>query len=176
MAQSFVVPRETVPAASSLSMASSPFGEWQHETQRLAASFVAGTVLSAGLMLNTPMEVMAYDSPVMDTTSLVAAASTKVATPTKAPTKPAVVDPYKQALDNAKFALEGARAAEKAATANVKTAKQGLSLQKAELQKAENSYQSAKKAFLDANDKLAKTTADRSTKEITAQKDKVGEC
>lgn len=177
-AQSFVVPRETtVFAATTLPMASSPFQEWQQETQRLAVSFVAGSVLSAGLMFNTPTEVTAYDSAVMDTTSLVAVvAPPKAATSTKpivAP-KQIAVDPIKQALDNAKYALEGAREAEKAGAAAVKTAKQGMSLQNAELQKAEKSSQSAKKAFLDANDKLAKTSADRSTKEITAQKDKVG--
>jgi hypothetical protein len=175
MAQSFVVQREAVSAASKLYMAS-PFDEWQQQTQRLAASFVAGTVLSAGLMLNTPTEVVAFDSAVLDTTSslVVSVASPKAATPTKTtiPTKPA--DPYKQALDNAKFALEGARSAEKAAVASVKAAKQGLSLQKAELQKAEGTSQNAKKVFLDANDKLAKTPADRSTKEINAAKDKVG--
>jgi hypothetical protein len=179
MAQSFVVQRESVSAASKLHMAS-PFDEWQQQTQRLAASFVAGSVLSAGLMLNTPTEAIAFDSAVLDTTSSLVvsvaspAAPTKTAAPTKAavPVKPA--DPYKQALDNAKFALEGARSAEKAAVASVKTAKQGLSLQKAELQKAESTSQNAKKAFLDANDKLAKTPADRSTKEINAAKEKVG--
>ena len=175
MAQSFVVQREAVSAPSKLHMAS-PLDEWQQETQRLAASFVAGTVLSAGLMFNTPTEVVAFDSAVLETpTSLVALAPPKTAAPTK-PAPKVVVDPIKQALDNAKLALEGARSAEKAAVDSVKSTKQGLSLQKAELQKAESSSQSAKKAFLDANDKLAKMPADRSTKEITAAKDKVGTC